>query len=84
MVTIFKNLGERSTTKSHHHVSLLSIVGEVFGKLVNNRRIVDQPEKCSLFFLISSMLLSLLDQLKIFLQLYLIRIARFFNKSGAT
>ena len=49
MVTIFKNLGERSTTKSHHHVSVLSIVGKVFGKLVNNR-IVDHLEKCSLFF----------------------------------
>ena len=48
MVTIFKNLGERSTTKSHHHVSVLSIVGKVFGKLVNNW-IVDHLEKCSLF-----------------------------------
>ena len=38
----------------------------------------------AVFFLISSMLLSLLDQLHIFLQLYLIRVASFFNKSGAT
>ena len=40
-------LGERSTAKNCHPVSLLSVVSKVFGKLVNNR-IVDQLEKCGL------------------------------------
>ena len=44
----------------------------VFEKLVSNR-IVDHLKKCSLF-LISSGLLSLLDQLQIFRQLYLIEL----------
>ena len=64
VVLVFKNVGERSTAKSYYPVSLLSVVSEVFEKLVNNR-IVDHLEKCG-FFLISSMVLGLLDQLKIF------------------
>ena len=48
------------------------MVGKVFEKLVNNR-IVDHLEKCDLF-LISSMVLGLLDQLQIFSQLYLIEL----------
>ena len=67
---VFKNVGERSTAKNYHPVSLLSVVSKVFEKLVNNR-IVDHLEKCDLF-LISSMVLGLLDQLQIFSQLYLI------------
>ena len=66
MVPVFKNVGERSTAKNYRPVSLLSVVSKVFEKLVNNR-IVDHLEKCGLFFLISSMVLSLLDQLQIFL-----------------
>ena len=36
MVPVFKNVGERSTTKSYRPVSLLSVVSKVFGKRVNN------------------------------------------------
>ena len=64
VVPVFKNVGERSTAKNYHPVSLLSEVSKVFEKLVNNR-IVDHLEKCGLF-LISSMVLGLLDQLRIF------------------
>ena len=63
-VLVFKNVGERSTAKSYRPVSLLSVVSKVFEKLVNNR-IVDDLEKCGLF-LISSMVIGLLDQLQIF------------------
>ena len=45
---VFKNAGERSTAKNYRPVSLLSVVGKVFEKLVNNR-IVDHLEKCGLF-----------------------------------
>ena len=47
MVSVFKNIGERSTAKNSRPVSLLSVVGKVFEKLVNNR-IVDHLEKCGL------------------------------------
>ena len=70
VVPIFKNVGERSTAKNYHPVSLLSVISKVFEKLVNNR-IVDHLEKCGLF-LISSMVLGFLNQPQIFLQLYLI------------
>ena len=45
---ICENVGERSTAKNYHPVSLLSVVSKVFEKLVNNR-IVDHLEKCGLF-----------------------------------
>ena len=48
VVPIFKNVGERSTAKNYHPVSLLSVVSKVFEKLVNDR-IVDHLEKCVLF-----------------------------------
>ena len=48
VVPVFKNVGERSTAKNYHPVSLLSVVSKVFKKLVNNR-IVDHLEKCGLF-----------------------------------
>ena len=48
MVPVFKNVGERSTTKNYCPVSLLSVVNKVFEKLVNNR-IIDHLEKCGLF-----------------------------------
>ena len=48
MVPVFKIVGERSTAKNYHPVSLLSVVTKVFGKLVNDR-IGDHLEKCSLF-----------------------------------
>ena len=59
VVPVFKNVGKRSTAENCHPVSLLSVVSEVFEKLVNNR-IVDHLKKCD-FFLIFSMALSLLD-----------------------
>ena len=72
VVPVFKNVGERSTAKNYRPVSLPSMVSKVFEKLVNNR-IVDHLEKCC-FFLISSMVLGLVDQLLIFSQLYLIEL----------
>ena len=74
VVPVFKNVGERSTAKNYRPVSLLSVVSKVFEKLINNR-IVDHLEKYGLF-LISSMVLGLLDQLQIFRQLCLIELLR--------
>ena len=48
VVPVFKNVGERSTAKSYHPVSLLSVVSKVIEQIVNNR-IVDHLEKCGLF-----------------------------------
>ena len=64
LVPIFKNVGERSTAKNYCPVTLLSVVSDVFEKLVINT-LVDHKEKCGVF-LISSMVLGLLDQLQIF------------------
>ena len=47
-VPVFKNVGERSTAKNYHPVSILSVISKVFEKLVNNR-IVDHLETCGLF-----------------------------------
>ena len=44
MVQVFKNVGERSPTKNYCPVSLLSVVSQVFEKVVNNR-LVDLLEK---------------------------------------
>ena len=44
VVPVFKNVGERSTAKNYHPVSLLFVVSKVFEKLVNNR-IVNGLEK---------------------------------------
>ena len=55
---------ERSIAKNYHPVSLLSVVSKVIEKLVNTR-IVDHLKKCGLF-LISNMVLGLLDELQIF------------------
>ena len=79
MVLVFKNVGERSTTKNYHPVSLLCVVSKVFEKLLN--RIVDHLEKYGLFS-ISSMVLGLLDQLQIFSQLYLIELLVFLTGLG--
>ena len=49
VVPVFKNVGERSTAKNYLPVSLLSVIRKVFEKLLNNK-IVDQLEKCGLFF----------------------------------
>ena len=49
VVPVFKNVGERSTAKNYHPVSLLSVVTKVFEKFVNSR-IVDNLEIGGLFF----------------------------------
>ena len=82
VVPVFKNVGERSTAKNYCPVSLLSVVSKVFEKLVNNR-IVDHLEKCGLFsdfqygFRSSRSTADLLTVVSD-------RIARAFNRSGAT
>ena len=48
VVPVFKIVGQRSTAKNYHPVSLLSVVSKVFEKLVNNK-IVDHLEKCGVF-----------------------------------
>ena len=78
---VFKNVGERSTAKNYHPVSLLSVVSKVFEKLVNNM-IVDYREKCGLFsdfqygFRFSQSNADLLTVLSD-------RLPRAFNRSGA-
>ena len=37
VVSVFKNVGERSTAKNYRPVSLFSLVSKLFEKLVNNR-----------------------------------------------
>ena len=82
VVPMFKNVGEKSTAKNYRSVSLLSVVSKVFEKLVNNR-IVDHLEKCGLFsdfqygFRSSRSTADLLTVVSD-------RIARDFNRSGAT
>ena len=79
VVPVFKNIGETSAAKNYHLVSLLSVVSKIFEKIVNNR-IVDHLEKCD--FLISNMVLGLLDQQQIFLQLYLIELIGLLTSLG--
>ena len=82
VVPVVKNVGERSTAKNYHLVSLLSVVLKVFEKLVNNK-IVDHLEKCGLFsdfqygFRSSQSTADLLTVVSD-------RIAWAFNRSGAT
>ena len=82
MVRVFKNIGGRSTVKNYHTVSLLSVVSKVFEKLVNNM-ILDHLEKCGLLsdfqygFRSSRSTADLLTVVSD-------RIARAFNRSGAT
>ena len=82
VVPVFKNVGERSIAKNYCPVILLSVVSKVFEKLVNNR-IVDHLEKCGLvsdfqYGFRSSR--STADLLTVVSD----RIARAFNRSGAT
>ena len=82
VVPVFKNVGERSTVKSYRLVSFPSVVCKVFGKRLNNR-VVDHLEKCDLFsdfhygFRSSRSTADLLTVVSD-------RIARAFNRSGAT
>ena len=81
MVTVFKNVGERSRAKNHRSVSLFSVVSKVDEKFVNDR-VVDHLEQCDFFFLVSSLVLGLISQLQIFRQLYLIELLRFLTGLG--
>ena len=82
VVPVFKNVGERSTAKKYHPVSLLSVVSKVFEKLVNNR-IADHLEQCGLLsdfqydFRSSRSTADLLTVVSD-------RITRAFNRSGTT
>ena len=82
MVSVFKNVGERSTAENYRPVSLLSVVSKVFEKLVNNS-ILDHLEECGLFsdfqygFTSSRSTADLLTVISN-------RIARPFNRFGAT
>ena len=82
MVPVFKNVGERSTVKNYHPVSLLSVISKVFEKL-ENISIAGHLEKCGLFsdfqygFRSSRSTADLLTVVSD-------RIARAFNGSGAT
>ena len=82
MVLVFKNVGEMSTAKNYYPVSLLSVISKIFWKLVNDK-IVDHVKKCGLFsdfqdgFRSSRSTADLLTAVSG-------RIARAFNRSGAT
>ena len=82
MVSVFKNAGERYTAKNYHSVSLLSVISIVFEKLVNNR-IVDHPDECSLFYYFQYGFRSSRSTEDL-LTVASDRIARVFNRSGAT
>ena len=81
MVLAFKNVGKRSIAKIYCLVSLLSVVSEVFEKLLNNR-IIDHLEKCVFSdfqygfrsWRSTANLLTVVSDI----------IARAFNRSGAT
>ena len=49
MVSVFDNVEERPTVKNCRPISVLSVISKIFEKLVNNR-LVDNLEKCGLFF----------------------------------
>ena len=83
MVPVFKNVGERSTAKNYRPVSLLSVVSKVFEKLVNNR-IVDHLEKCVFFFSDFQYCFRPAQSTADLLTVVSDRIARTFNRSGAT
>ena len=81
VIPVFKNVGERSTAKNYHLVSLFSVVNKVFKKLVNIR-IVHHLEKCGLF---SDLLYGRSSQSTVnLLTVASDIIARDFNRSGAT
>ena len=82
VIPVFKNVGVRSTAENYRPVSLLSVVSKVFEKLVNNR-IVDHLEKCGLFSDFQYVFRSSQSTADL-LTVVSDRIARAFNRSGAT
>ena len=83
MVLVFKILGEKSTAKNYHPVSLVSVVSKVFEKLVNNNRIVDHLEKSALYSDFQYGFRSSRSNADL-LTVVSDRIVRAFNRSGAT
>ena len=81
MVPVFKNVGKRSTAKNYHPVSLLSVVSKVFEKLVNNR-VVDYLNVA--FFSDFQYGFRSSQSTADLLTVVCDRIARVFNRSGAT
>ena len=82
VVPVFKNVGERSTAKNYHSVSLLSVVSKAFEKLVNDR-IVDHLENFGLFSDFQYGFRSPRSTADL-LTVVSDRIARAFNRSGST
>ena len=82
VVPVFNNVGEKSTAKNYCPVSLISVVSKVFEKLVNNR-IADHLEKCGLFSDFQYGFRSCRSTADL-LTVVSDRIARAFNRSGAT
>ena len=82
VVPVFKNVGERSAAKTCCLVSLPSVVSKVVEKSVNNR-IVDHLEKCGLFSNFQYAFRSSRSTADL-LTVVSDRIAKAFNKSGAT
>ena len=72
-------VGERSTTKNYHPVSLFSVVSNAFEKLIIELLITWRNVN---FLLISSIVLGLLNQLQILLQLYLIELLELLTGLG--
>ena len=79
MAPVLKNVGERSTGKNYHPISL-SVVSKIFEKLVKIELLITLRNV--VFFLISSMVLGLPNQLHIFLQLYLIKLLELLTGLG--
>ena len=82
MATVFKNVGERSTAKNYHPISLLSVISKVFEKLAKNRT-DDHLEKCR-FFPDSQYVFRSSKSTADLLKVVSDGIARAFNRSGAT
>ena len=81
-VPVITNVGERSTVKNYCPLSLLSVVGKVFEKLVNNR-IVDHLKIRGLFSDFQYGFRSS-QSTAVLLTVVSDRIVRAFNRSGAT
>ena len=82
MVSVFKNVRERSTAKSVCPDNLISVVSKVFGKFVNNG-LVDHLQKCDLLFDFQNGFRSSRSTADLLTDLS-DRIARAFNRSRAT
>ena len=82
MVPVFKIAGERSGATNYRPASLLSVVSKVFEKLVNNG-IFDHMGKCGLFSHFQYGFRSSRSSADL-LTVVSDRIARAFNRSGAT